>query len=79
MIATAFNRINRQRLRLNGSDLLRMLTAGSVWGITMSAGLAGMSAWNCGMVCLDDVAMTAATSIGTGILAIGPIAAYRRR
>ena len=79
MFAAALNRHDWRNLRLSGPEFARMLIAGSAWGLIMSAGLAGMNMWNHGMVCVDDVVMTTATSIVAGILSIGPIAAYGRR
>ena len=79
MFATELNRFDWQKLRLSKPEFLRMLLAGSLWGLALSAGLAGLSAWNHGMVCPDDIAITTAISIVTGIFAIGPIAAYGRR
>jgi len=78
-LATALNRFEWQKLRLTKSAVLRMLIAGTAWGLMMSAGLAGMALWNDGMICLDDTMMTTAVSVAAGILAIGPIAAFGRR
>jgi hypothetical protein len=79
MIATALNGFDWQRLRLARSEVLRMLTAGTAWGLAMSAGIAGMTFWNHSMVCPDDIVVTTVLSIVAGILAIGPIAAYGGR
>jgi hypothetical protein len=65
--------------RLDRGAALRMLAAGTAWGIAMTAGFAGLALWDCGTVCPDDVALTAATSIAAGILTIGPLAAFGRR
>jgi hypothetical protein len=78
-LATVLNSFEWQKLRLTKSAVLRMLIAGSTWGLAMSAGLAGMSLWNDGMICLDDSLLTTAICIAAGVLAIGPIAAYGRR
>jgi hypothetical protein len=76
MIVTA---IDWRKLLLTKSELLRMLSAGTAWGIAVSAGIEGMTFWNYNMICSDDVAITTAVSIAAGILAIGPIAAYGGR
>jgi hypothetical protein len=55
-----------------------MLAAGTAWGITMAAGFAGVALWNCGTVCLEDVALTTVTSVAAGILTLGPFAAFGR-
>ena len=78
MTATALQ-LNWQKLRLAQTDFVRMLAAGTAWGTALTAGLAGLTFWNCGMICPDDIAITAAISSVAGILAIGPIAAYGRR
>lgn len=79
MFATALHGFDWQTLRLSKHDAVRMFIAGTVWGIAMSAGLAGMRWWNCGMICPDEIAFTTAISVAAGILAIGPIAAYTAR
>lgn len=79
MIATARKLLDWRRLRPTGADLFRVLLAGSAWGLATSAGLAGMTAWNYGMICPDDIAVTTAMSVFAGILTIGPIAVYGRR
>lgn len=79
MVATALRQFDWQKLHLTQAEFVRMLVAGTVWGTAMTAGIAGMTFWNCGMVCPDDIAMTTAISVAAGILAIGPIAAYGRR
>jgi hypothetical protein len=59
--------------------LRRGLIAGSAWGIAMGAMLAAVSAWNCGVVCVPDAALTTAISIAAGICTIGPLAAFGAR
>ncbi len=79
MIATALNKFEWQKLPLTKREALRMLIAGTAWGIAMSAGLAGITFWNCGMICQHDLVVTTTLSVAAGILAIGPLAAYGRR
>jgi hypothetical protein len=62
--------------RLDGRAALRMLAAGTAWGGVMAAGFVGFALWSCGAVCLEDVALTTATSVAAGILTIGPLAAF---
>ena len=57
---------------------LRMIGAGTAWGVLLSAGLTALSFFSCGAICLDDVMVTTALSVGVGIVAIGPIAAFGR-
>jgi hypothetical protein len=54
----------------------RALVAGGAWGITMSAGLVTLNAWECGAICLTDAALTSVLSVATGICTIGPLAAW---
>jgi hypothetical protein len=79
MIATTLDKFEWRKLRLTRNEALRMLLAGTAWGIAMSIGLAGMTLWNCGMICQDDLVRTTTISVVAGILAIGPLAAYGRR
>jgi hypothetical protein len=55
---------------------LRLLAAGTAWGVVMATGFIGYALWSCGGVCLEDAAVTTATSIAAGILTIGPLAAF---
>jgi hypothetical protein len=79
MLAAALHGFDWQRLRLSKHEVVRMLVAGIAWGVTMSAGLAAMTWWNCAMICPDYVALTTAVSVTAGILTIGPITAYAAR
>ena len=79
MIAALFNGFDWQRLRLTRPEVLRMLLAGSAWGLAMSLGIAGMTFWKYAMICPDDIAVTTVLSVVAGILAIWPLAAYGRR
>jgi hypothetical protein len=63
---------------LSAATILRMVAAGAAWGVLMSAGFIGLSAWNCGGVCLGEVLHTTAICVGTGLVAIGPLGALRR-
>jgi len=56
----------------------RGVIAGAAWGVALAAGLIALSAWQCGGICLDEAAWLGITSVGTGILAIGPIVAIGR-
>jgi hypothetical protein len=66
-------------LRMSKQDALRALAAGSAWGLMMTVGLTAMTAWSCGVVCLPEVAVNAGLSLASGILGIGPVAAYGGR
>jgi hypothetical protein len=77
--ATTRREFDWQRLRLKTPALLRLLGAGVAWGITLSVGLAGLTMWNDGMICLDDIVATTVISVLSGVFTIGPIAAYGGR
>ena len=79
MIATALSRLDWQRLHLSKPDGLRGLKAGAAWGVLVAAGLIATAFWDCGMVSAEDATITTAASIGGGILAIGPLAAFGGR
>jgi len=79
MISAVLNRVASPKLQLTRSDLKRAVAIGGLWGVTLTAGLTAMSAWQCGGVCLPQVAVTAALSLCCGIFGLGPLAVYGRR
>jgi dolichyl-phosphate-mannose--protein O-mannosyl transferase len=80
MIATdTFQRIEWRRLRLSKREWLRLLVAGTAWGMAVSVGLTGLSLWNDGVLCIPELLATAAMAIPAGLLTIGPVAVYARR
>jgi hypothetical protein len=79
MIATALNRLDWTKLHLTQRDYLRGVLAGSAWGLTVTAGLAAMSAWEYGGICVPELVVNTGLSLAGGILAIGPVAAYGGR
>ncbi len=66
-------------LRLDRTVLVRGILAGSAWGLALSAGFFGIALWQCGLPCPDDVAITTLISVATGLLTIGPLAAFAKR
>ena len=64
---------------LSQRDLRRGLLAGFAWAALFTAGITAMQAWQCGGICLSEIATTGALSLVCGILAIGPLAALGRR
>ena len=79
MMSAVLNQIEWPKWRLTRSDLKRAVLIGSLWGVTLTAGLTAMSAWQCGGVCLPQLAVTAGLSLFCGIFGLGPLAAYGRR
>jgi hypothetical protein len=79
MTFAVLNHVALPKLRPTRSDLKRAVATGSLWGVTLTAGLTAMSAWQCGGVCLPQVADIAALSLCCGIFGLGPLAAYGRR
>jgi hypothetical protein len=65
--------------RFDRHALMRMLAAGTAWGLMLAAGLFAPGALQCGLPCPADVAFTTAVSVVTGILTIGPLAAFHSR
>lgn len=65
-------------LRLDRAALSRAVLAGGAWGLTLAAGLQAMAFGQCDVICLNNVALTTLTCVAAGIVAIGPIAAFRR-
>jgi hypothetical protein len=66
-------------IRLDLGALARIVFAGSTWGLTLAAGLFAINAPQCELPCPADLAVTTAICIGTGILTIGPLAAFATR
>lgn len=66
-------------LHFDRTVLMRGILAGSAWGLILSAGLFGVASWQCGLPCPDDVAFTTLVSVATGIVTIGPLAAFAKR
>ena len=66
-------------LRLNRGTIARMILAGSLWGLALSAGFFVNAVLQCRMPCPEDVVIVTALCIGTGIITIGPIAGFANR
>jgi hypothetical protein len=66
-------------LHFDRTVLLRGVLAGSAWGVAMAAAFFGIAVWQCGLPCPDDVAFTTLTCVATGLVTIGPLAAFARR
>jgi hypothetical protein len=79
MIAAVLHQVDWSALRLSGAECRKACLAGSAWGAMLAAGLAAMSAWQCGGVCLPEVAVNLGLSVAAGILGIGPVVAYGGR
>jgi len=62
--------------RLNRVAMTRMIAAGSIWGLTLSAGFFLNALFQCGMPCPDDIVIVTAACIVTGVMTIGPLAAF---
>jgi len=65
--------------RLDRNAMTRMLAAGTAWGVMVAAGFLALGAAQCGLPCPDDVAVTTAVCVATGIGTIGPLAAFTPR
>ena len=79
MIATALNAFDWSRLRPTKRDWLRAVAAGSTFGLVLTIGLAAMTTWQCGGICVPELEVNAVLSLAGGILGIGPVAAYGGR
>jgi hypothetical protein len=62
--------------RIDCRTLARMVAAGSAWGLTLSAGFFIIALLRCGIPCPNDIAIVTTACISTGILTIGPLAAF---
>ena len=72
------NALALQRPTLDRATLLRGVAAGSVWGVVVSGALLSLSFYQCGTICLNQIVDTTALSMLAGIVAIGPIAMFKR-
>lgn len=63
-------------IRIDRSALTRMTLAGGAWGLTLSIGFFMIAFLRCGIPCPYDIAIVTAACIGTGIVTIGPLAAF---
>ena len=68
-----------RRWSLRKRDIARGLLAGAAFCTILTTGFAAMSAWQCGGVCLPEVAGNAVLSLAAGIFGLGPVAAYGGR
>jgi hypothetical protein len=64
---------------LTKRDAARALGAGVSFCFVLTIGFAAMSAWQCGGICLPEVADNALLSLTAGLFGLGPLAAYGRR
>jgi hypothetical protein len=78
-MAAAVSELLRRPPRLTGRATLRAATGGIAWGAIFTAGMAIYSWASCGIICIDEVAMTAAISMTAGVVTIGPVAAFAGR
>jgi hypothetical protein len=65
--------------RFERGTLTRLVFAGSAWGLALAAGFIALNVPQCGLPCPADVAATTAICVGTGLLTIGPFAAFAAR
>jgi hypothetical protein len=63
-------------VRFDRSFFTRLLFAGSAWGLTLAAGFFALNASSCGLPCPADVAATTGVCVATGLVTIGPFAAF---
>ena len=61
--------------RLDRSALVRWCFTGGAWGLTLAAGFFALNAPYGPLPCPDDVAVTTAVCVATGLATIGPFAA----
>jgi hypothetical protein len=64
---------------LDRGALARWFIAGNAWGLTLAAFLLARNMQACGLPCPDDAAFLTALCVGTGLLTIGPFAAFAPR
>ncbi|HET9716301.1 MAG TPA: hypothetical protein VFP60_08965 [Pseudolabrys sp.] len=61
---------------LNTRRIMRLLIAGTTWGLLLSIGFLGIAMRRCGLPCPNDVLVVTTLCIVTGILTVGPVAVF---
>lgn len=69
----------RRTLKLTKREVLRAFAAGTAFAVVLTAGFTAMAAWECGGICLPEVADNAMLSFAAGFVGLGPVAAYGGR
>jgi hypothetical protein len=72
-------RTGSRTLKVTKREVLRGVGAGIAFCIFLTTGFAAMSAWQCGGMCLPEVAGNGVLSLAAGLLGFGPLAAYGGR
>jgi hypothetical protein len=79
MLAAALDRWTPLARRPSRRTVLVAVGAGALWGVALTAGLAAMTAWQCGGICPSEVVVNGVLSVAGGIFGIGPVVAFGRR
>jgi hypothetical protein len=78
-VASSLPANRHSRLKLTKREIFRALAAGAAFSVVLTVGFAAMAAWECGGICLPEVADNAMLSLAAGIFGLGPGAAYGGR
>ena len=78
-VASALPATRHSRLKLTKREVLRALAAGLAFSVILTAGFTALGAFECGGICLLEVADNAMLSFAAGIFGLGPVAAYGGR
>jgi len=62
--------------RIYCRGLICMIVAGTAWGLTLFMSFFIVALWQCSLPCANDIAVVTTACFGTGILTIGPLAAF---
>lgn len=66
-------------VRFDRNFCARLVVAGSGWGLTLAAGFFALNVPQCGLPCPADVAVTTGICVATGLVTVGPFAAFAGR
>jgi hypothetical protein len=75
----AFRQSERRTLALTRREIGRALAAGAAFSVVLTTGFTAMAAWQCGGICLPEIADNAMLSFAAGVFGLGPVAAYGGR
>jgi hypothetical protein len=66
-------------LKIDRAAIVRGIAGGGVWGMFVASALLGISFYQCGSICVGQIVETTTLAVASGVVAIGPLAAFKRR
>jgi len=66
-------------LTIDRAAIVRGIAGGGAWGMIVASALLGFSFYRCGSICVGQIVETTTLAVASGVVAIGPLAAFKRR